>query len=593
MSNTQRVSFAVDADSVSLTSLCKKDFLELQMRAISSVRPNLNNSWFTREAMEDAIDSFKNKPILGYFNMEGDFEGHNGTWRRDPETGLDYWDTQDGEQILGFIREGDDVKVVDDADGNAWLCLSCALWTQYNFKQVKRLIKDAKRAKETGGVTKNISVEVDILEGEREADGVYRIDKFALAGITILGSRKGKQVLPGIAGAALSLTDISGSDFYARQQTAFRAAYARLENSVDGNGEEDVLMNEQTNTNDGQITEPAAASFEGQAQVQDTDPVPTDPVATDPNASDITATDPTPEEGHADFTECHAGEGGEPAAAENEHCAEGGDAGEGNDQNGGDEDDDEDDEDEGEKGEGKKEHESQDADAVPDNDKVVREVRDVAWLLNGFAFPFDRIAETLCYYEYLKEERPEEAPHADYIVAVLKRVNNALIKIQGGLGGLLSKVSEGITEADEAYEAKLEQYEDIDAVIGKYEAMEASNKELSDQVADLNDRLLKYSHADFMQQVETLLKSAKLDEAVSKEIFEACQNGSLRTYDEAKVKVALAVFEAQSQIDNIPQADNGLQCPVEQPSLRETYDSTAEENPRDTWGRLRKHFGKK
>ena len=249
MSNI-RLSFAVDADSVSLKSILKIDFLELQMRAISSANPNLNGSWFTKEALLDAVDSCKNKPILGYFNADGDFESHNGVWRKDVETGLDYWDTKDGEQVLGLIRETDDIKVVDGEDGLSWLCLSCALWTQYNFKQVKRLIKDAKKAKETGGVTKNISVEIDILEGEKQDNGVYRIDKFKLAGITILGSRKGKQVLPGIAGAALSIPEIIGSDFYAKQESAIRAAYARLDDNTtdDGNNKGDVLeMNDKLN----------------------------------------------------------------------------------------------------------------------------------------------------------------------------------------------------------------------------------------------------------------------------------------------------------------------------------------------------------
>ena len=49
----------------------KKDFLELQMRAISTANPNLNGSWFTKEALVDAIDECKNKPILGYFNSDG------------------------------------------------------------------------------------------------------------------------------------------------------------------------------------------------------------------------------------------------------------------------------------------------------------------------------------------------------------------------------------------------------------------------------------------------------------------------------------------------------------------------------------------
>ena len=38
------------------------------MSAISDAKPNNNKSHFTLEAMQDALESFKNKPILGYFN---------------------------------------------------------------------------------------------------------------------------------------------------------------------------------------------------------------------------------------------------------------------------------------------------------------------------------------------------------------------------------------------------------------------------------------------------------------------------------------------------------------------------------------------
>ena len=135
------LSFAVDADSVSLRSICKKDFLELQMRAISTANPNLNGSWFTRESLVGAIESCKNKPILGYFNADGDFESHNGTWRKDVETGLDYWDTSNGEQMLGLIRESDEAKVVDGDDGLSWLCISCALFLKNRLYFAKSALK--------------------------------------------------------------------------------------------------------------------------------------------------------------------------------------------------------------------------------------------------------------------------------------------------------------------------------------------------------------------------------------------------------------------------------------------------------------------
>ena len=579
-----RLSFAVDADSVSLKSILKKDFLELQMRAISTANPNLNGSWFTREALEDAVDSCKNKPILGYFNSEGDFESHNGTWRKDVETGLDYWDTKDGEQVLGLIRDSDDIKVVDGEDGLSWLCLSCALWTQYNFKQVKRLIKDAKRAKENGGVTKNISVEIDIIEGEKQENGIYRIDKFKLAGITILGSRKGKQVLPGIADAALSIPEIMGSDFYAKQESVIRAAYARLDNTDDGNAKEDVLdmneqdLNVQTNSEDIQQAHvtpegaPAASASETPAQFAEGEVCPE------------CGKNPCVCEHKEEQEECHEHEEkGEPEAncqLEKEEGKEGEKEGE----------------DKGEPTpEGKEQEAAQEG---GEGEQSPREVRDVAWLINNVSYSFNEIDATIGYYEFMMESYPEEVPHGAYIISVLKRIRNAQMLIQGTLGGLLSKIAGEISEADEQYEAKLTKYENIDELIKNYESELDHVGEMQTQIDsykaendNLKTSISKYEHSDFMKEVDGLIKSVKLDDNTSKAIYEACENGTLKTYEEVKVKVALAVFEAQQSNDNI-QPNTPLQSPVITPDTQAAFEAKAEKGQkRDSWTIMREHYG--
>ena len=227
-----KLSFAVDASQIDIKPLLQKEFLEISMRAISSANPNRNNSWFTRESMEKSKASFYNKPILGYFE-NGDFVSHNGEWESDPETQMDYWDTLSGkgERILGVIRSEDDVEIKEDQNGLSWICLTCILWTQYSYKQVKRLLKDAKRAKETGGTTKNISVEVDITDYEMLPNGVMKINEFNLVGITILGSRNGIKVEPGIEDAELSVVDVMGKEFFEKQKNALRLAYEKLDNS--------------------------------------------------------------------------------------------------------------------------------------------------------------------------------------------------------------------------------------------------------------------------------------------------------------------------------------------------------------------------
>ena len=212
------------------------------MRAVSSANPNRNKSWFTKESMERSLHSFVNKPILGYFT-KGDFVSHNGEWKIDSETNIPYFDTLDtpeGERILGIIRESDRLEIVQDASGLYWIEFTCALWSQYNFKQVKRLIKDARRAQRMGGPTKNISVEVDLTDYEVLDNGITKINQFELIGVTILGSRNGVKVEPGIEGASLSVVDVMGRDLYDHQLKALRLAYEKLDGTVEKKEENKV-----------------------------------------------------------------------------------------------------------------------------------------------------------------------------------------------------------------------------------------------------------------------------------------------------------------------------------------------------------------
>lgn len=241
----KKLTFSVDAGDIDIKKLLQKDFIELSIKAISSANPNRNNSWFTRESMEKSKHTFANKPILGYFE-NGDFVSHNGSWDHDDETGLDYWNTlgRQGERILGVIRDSDSVEIIEDNKGLSWIKVSCVLWVEYNFKQVKRLLKDAKKAKADGGLAKNVSVEVDITDYTELPNGVMQINEFNLVGITILGSRNGVKVEPGIEDAGLSIIDIMGRDVFEKQSQAVRLAYEKLDNSIVKQKEELSTMEE-------------------------------------------------------------------------------------------------------------------------------------------------------------------------------------------------------------------------------------------------------------------------------------------------------------------------------------------------------------
>ena len=629
------LSFAVDADSVSLRSICKKDFLELQMRAISTANPNLNGSWFTRESLVGAIESCKNKPILGYFNADGDFESHNGTWRKDVETGLDYWDTSNGEQMLGLIRESDEAKVVDGDDGLSWLCISCALWTQYNFKQVKRLFKDAKKAKENGGVTKNISVEIDILEGEKQENGVYRIDKFNLLGITILGSRNGRKVEPGIANAALSIPDIMGTDFYARQERALRVAYSRLDNTEGENTEREDISPMEKKTMEMSAAAPAADTVTASMAATDGNPV-------------------------SDKMEAEGTEGGEEAKATCEGtcpvcnhdpcicemgCGSEKLGGDGDDDH--DDDHDDDDHDDGHDDDGHDDghgdgegHEGDGCDgscgkegcesgckgmecggnateeegSAPADASVAKcstqdgeksEIRDVAWLVSQSFNGYGMINDTLKYYTYMVENYPEDkvSPHAAYIISVLRRCAKYEQLVQGTLAGLLAKIAGEITEADESYEARISNYDIGDKLVSDYEdamsRLDAVSRDLEGTTREnesLREELGKYTKAEFLGKVSSLISSANIGEEVGKSIYEACKDGTISSYDDAKVRVALAALDAKKP-DNISQVSESgspaAMAPVDTPNTHAAFEGKAEKpSTRSPWDVLHSYISK-
>lgn len=221
--------FELDSNQIRIRDILNdKNFLEIEIFAISDANPNRNRSHFTLESMQKGLESFNDKPILGFFNKQGDFESHNGRVAYDPEEQVDYWDNSNGEQILGFIRQTDRKEIVE-RDGLHWICCTAMIYTQYNYKQVKRLLKDRK---------KKVSVEIAVLDSEM-VDGVEYIKEFDLKGITILGSRNGIQVKEGIEGAGLSILEVFDAARFSGQKQTIIQAYSQLEdderNKEDGN----------------------------------------------------------------------------------------------------------------------------------------------------------------------------------------------------------------------------------------------------------------------------------------------------------------------------------------------------------------------
>lgn len=226
--------FELNSDQIRIRDiLTDKNFLEVEIYAISDANPNRNKSHFTLESMEKGLESFNDKPILGFFNKQGDFESHNGRVAYDPEIQVEYWDNAGGEQILGFIRQTDRKEIVEK-DGLHWICCNALIWTAYNYKQVKKLLKDRK---------KKVSVEIAVLDSE-VVDGIEYIKEFDLKGITILGSRNGVQVKEGIEGAGISILEVFDTARFSGQKQTIIQAYSALDECDQNKEDGEVAIEE-------------------------------------------------------------------------------------------------------------------------------------------------------------------------------------------------------------------------------------------------------------------------------------------------------------------------------------------------------------
>ncbi len=569
----KKVSFEVDASQIDIKPLLKKEFLELTMKPISTANPNRNNSWFTRESLEASLDSFKNKPILGYFE-NGDFVSHNGEWREDPETDLDYWDTISGkgERPLGLIRGDDEVKIIDDeTTGLSWVVLTCALWTQYNYKQVKRLLQDAKRAKKQGGPTKNVSVEVDITDYEILPNGIMKINAFNLVGITILGSRNGVKVEPGIADAELSVVDIMGTELYEKQMQSLRMAYEKLDGSE--NNKEDFSKMENV--------------------IQENSTVENILESSDPKQEEVNTEENKPaEEGSqesAHFEENHNNETSEPEQSEENANAP--TVHQNNEESH--DDDDDDDEDEGE-GNDEENGEHQDEE-VHQNEEVSQDVvRDIGWLINSCSWNIDELNCSIGYYE-----ANEEIQGREYILPVLRRLLAQAIANEKELAELMGKVAGEISEEEIQFENELCAHYDCRAELNAYnellckyndlakecEALKEDKKELECKFEEIEKAK---EHAQFVEEAKNIIASAKLEEAVSQAFEKSCEDGSIASLDELKTQIGLKLYELQVAQD-ADGSEHTFDAPVTKPNTSAFIDNDANKTKKSKWDALREY----
>lgn len=145
---------------------------------------NRNNSSFSKESMEDAEESLKNRPLLAYIkrNEDGeaiDFGSHDiitKIIKTDEGYDLKYFYL---ETPVGIFPESCNVRY-EEIDGENHMVADAYIWEGYSNETLDLL-------EENEGI-KDVSMEISVLESEKDEDGILNINKFRFNGVTLLGS---------------------------------------------------------------------------------------------------------------------------------------------------------------------------------------------------------------------------------------------------------------------------------------------------------------------------------------------------------------------------------------------------------------------
>lgn len=210
---------------------------------------NLNQSRISKETMEEALPSFRNRPILGYIWKDEDgnpqFDSHN---MHQDEDGAIVYD----EQPIGHIRENSDVHLeYDEAEDKYRVIADGFIYDDYTDA-----VEILKRETQC-----DVSVELAVLDLSYSAEErVLDINKFIFTGVTILGKDEetGEKVNPGMEGSnitafengnviTIDASKISGGTIVADNTAQFTTININENQGKEGDATvDDVNMNAQT-----------------------------------------------------------------------------------------------------------------------------------------------------------------------------------------------------------------------------------------------------------------------------------------------------------------------------------------------------------
>jgi len=188
---------------------------------------NRNMSHITPEAVEKALPTAFNIPIVGEFSMEAkDYKGHGG------KIDLDTYKYVHTTKPYGVVPESATFswEKVEDKDGvtRDYLVIEgCVLWTG-RYEEAFSIVERGKGQ----------SMEIEVVTGEWvEESETYRIDDFIFSGLCILGD----EVEPAFESANISAYSFEDTDSFKEEFAQMKSEFAQmmieLKDSLDINKE--------------------------------------------------------------------------------------------------------------------------------------------------------------------------------------------------------------------------------------------------------------------------------------------------------------------------------------------------------------------
>ena len=176
-------------------ALNNPDFHLVKVRIMSSGE-NYNGSSFTINSLNNAKDSVAYTPVLANIvkreDGQYDYNGHD----VDTEIKMDYngnvmiEETYIERPVGVFLNNSTEIKYDEELEVN-YIQAYAILWGTYS-KSVEILKRDG---------VKDVSVEIEVLQGEFREDGYYEIQEYNILGTTLLGNDN----LPAIEGSKVEM----------------------------------------------------------------------------------------------------------------------------------------------------------------------------------------------------------------------------------------------------------------------------------------------------------------------------------------------------------------------------------------------------